>query len=395
VAASIRHPTTAQVGRDAAPLLHSDISFVVRIAGTIAWLRQPACLAAITWLTGCSLLLPFAGGDSAAPDRGRADRDSSGPAGEAGTADSGSCTPCVVTLAGTAGGFADGPALAAAFREPHAVAVGAGAVIVADTGNHRIRAIAGGQVTTLAGTGVAGHLDGPAAAAQLSSPEGVAVRGTAVIVADTGNHRLRVVQDGAVSTFAGSGVEGQTNGSIYAAQFILPSAIAVDGWGTVYVADRGSGSVRSISAGQVGTVASGLGTPSGLAVDSAGALYVADSKAHVVWRVQGQTKTKVAGSARGFADGPAAEAAFDEPSGALVLAGGAVLVADRKNHRLRRLADELVATLAGDGTGGDEDGPLAAARFREPVALAIDIAGRRVIVADLGNHRIRAVRGLP
>jgi DNA-binding beta-propeller fold protein YncE len=149
----------------------------------------------------------------------------------------------VSTLAGTGlRGNLDGEGTVAQFYKPYAVAVdGDGNVIVADAGNHGIRKVTPqGHVSTLAGTGKGGHRDGEGTVAQFNNPRGVAVEGddNVIIVADAGNHRIcKITQQGQVSTLAGNGVRGHRDGEGTVALFYYPNGLAVDGDGNVIVAD--------------------------------------------------------------------------------------------------------------------------------------------------------------
>jgi sugar lactone lactonase YvrE len=260
-------------------------------------------------------------------------------------------------------------------------------------------------VTTLAGS-TTGFADGVATAARFSLPFGVAVDAAGnVYVADAGNHRIRKISPaGAVSTLAGS-TQGFVDGSGTAAQFNNPTAVAVDAAGNVYVADRSNHRIRKISpAGAVSTLAGstqgsadGVGTaaqfsnPEGVAVDAAGNVYVADLNNHRIRKITpaGAVST-LAGSTAGFADGVGAAAQFNFPSGVAVDAAGNVYVADRSNHRIRKISPAgAVSTLAGS-TQGFADGVGAAAQFSNPEGVAVDAAGN-VYVADRSNHRIRKI----
>ena len=206
----------------------------------------------------------------------------------------------VTTFAGSGvAGFADGAGAVAKFLYPAGVAVDADHhVYVADAGNHRIRKIDAitGLVTTLAGTGAAGFVDGDYLTAQFSSPQALAVGATGkVLVADTGNQRIRLIDGVGVVTLAGDGSEGFLDGPGSNAQFSAPSGIAVDADGIAYVTDRGNHRIRRVGAdGQVITLA-GSGIPGqenspavglypatacqfefpvGIAVDGAGGLLV-------------------------------------------------------------------------------------------------------------------------
>lgn len=207
----------------------------------------------------------------------------------------------VKIIAGTENkaGFADGNGAAALFNAPVGVAVASdGTIFVADTYNDRIRAIdAGGQVRTIAGGDGPGYRDAATGeSARFDTPCGIAVDldGT-LIVADTGNHRLRRVSvGGEVTTMAGSGAQDVFDGTPHEASFNEPTSIAVDSDGTIYVADAGGSAVRVCRFGfwpQVSTLAgyanaglldgtldhARLSRPTGVGLSPAGALLIADS----------------------------------------------------------------------------------------------------------------------
>ncbi len=159
----------------------------------------------------------------------------------------------VSTLAGTGSiGFADGPGNNAKFNFPYGVAVGPdGTIYVADTYNNRIRAVTpGGVVTTLAGTSIyVGFADGPGNTAQFNYPNGVAVGPDGTIhIADTNNHRIRAITPaGVVSTLAGTGTYYFADGPGTIALFRYPSGVAVAPNGTIYVADTYNDRIRKIT----------------------------------------------------------------------------------------------------------------------------------------------------
>ena len=206
-----------------------------------------------------------------------------------------------VTIAGIEGqrGFADGPAAAALFSGPIGLAISKdGKIFVADTYNDRIRVIENGQVTTFAG-GSPGFADGVGTDAKFHTPCGIAVWRDRLLVADTGNRRIRVVEpDGRVWTLAGSGELALKDGLLSASAFVQPTAIAVDERGAIFVADGNA--IRQIAGDPfpfVRTISSpGRGLrdgvaskarfnrPSGLALDQSGSLLVADSENRLVRR---------------------------------------------------------------------------------------------------------------
>ena len=214
-------------------------------------------------------------------------------------------------------------------------------------------------VSTLAGDGTGGFRDGPAAHAEFDSPSAIAVDSAGdVFVADIHAPRIRMVAAGshAVSTVAGDGKAGLRNGIARRAEFDLPSAIAVDSAGDVYVADTRNEVIRMIAAGS-----------------------------HTVSTLAGD-------GTRGFRNGPAAGARFDAPTGVAVDAAGDVYVADSGNNRIRMIAagSHSVSTVAGSGTAGLQDGAAHLAEFDDPVSVAVD-AARNLFVADAGNERIRTI----
>jgi RHS repeat-associated protein len=326
--------------------------------------------------------------------------------------------------AGSAG-YADGAAAQSRFNSPGGLAVGPDdAVYVADTGNNRIRVVRGlsdpagavsYSVSTLAGTGAAGYADGPAGAAQFEGPQGVAVDAAGVVyVADTGNHRVRRIgTDGLVTTLAGDGTPGLVNGAAAQARFNAPRGIAVDKFGNVYVADSGNSSVRRVSpSGEVTTVAGDgtVGTAdgaaarfdnlSGIACDGEHVfVYLGDTGNHRIRRLDStNTVITLAGAERGFADGSAVQARFAEPSGLALDGAGKIVLADAVNSLVRMVDAELAAggsplavtTLAGAGERGGADGPGNVATFHTPRGVAVSQSSA-VLVADTGNNTIRRV----
>jgi len=324
-------------------------------------------------------------------------------------------------------GHQDGAGAAARFDRPTDVAVdSSGNVYVADESNHRIRKFTEEddgtwEVSTLAGSGTAGYQDGAAADAQFNFPAGVAVDSSGnVYVADLGNHRIRkITQTGGawtVSTLAGSGTAGYQDGAAASARFNLPSGVAVDSSGDVYVADRDSNRIRKITEDdgtwEVSTLA-GSGTagyqdgaaataqfnfPANVAVDSSGNVYVADAGNGRIRKITEDDGTwevsTLAGSGTvGYQDGAAAAAQFVGPIGVAVDSSGNVYVADFGNNRIRKITEDdgiwTVSTLAG-GAMGYQDGAAAAAQFNFPFGVAVDSSGN-VYVADAGNGRIRKI----
>jgi len=325
----------------------------------------------------------------------------------------------VTTLAGSGGlsGSVDGQGNVARFDHPSAVSLdSAGNVYVIDTSNQTVRKItSGGTVTTLAGTaGAVGKTDGSGTAAKFFYPSGITVTGTGTVyVADTGNHTIRVVTAaGAVSTLAGAtGLAGTADGFGGEALFSYPAGVAIDGAGTLFIADHNNHTIRKMNTGgQVTTIAGSAGLsgssdgvggaarfngPTGVAVDANGNIYVADAGNTSIRKIAANgivsTFAGLSGIA-GSADGVGIGARFNAPQGLAVDGAGNVYVADTNNSTIRKITPAgTVTTIAGvAGQTGGTDGPGAGARFNGPYAVAVD-GGGNVYVADFFNATIRKI----
>jgi len=317
----------------------------------------------------------------------------------------------VSTLAGNGiAGFKEGEGLVAEFKLPFGIVTDAsGNVYVGDGGNNRIRKVtAAGVVSTLAGNGNSGFVDGPADVAQFNNPEGVAVDASGnVFVADFANYRVRKISGGGVTTVAGNGIAGFKDGDALTAQFFDPEGIAIDESGNLFVAEYGNSRIRKIAAGVVTTHAGNgiegfkdgaatnaeFDSPFGVAADASGNIYVGDFRNNRIRKITGSTVVTFAGDGMdGFKDGPGVTAQFTRPQGVAVDALGNVYVADRGNHRIRKITkDGTVTTIAGDGTPGFKNGTGVNAQFYFPSGIAVDASGN-IYVTDYLNHCIRKLQ---
>jgi len=316
----------------------------------------------------------------------------------------------VTTLAGSSQGLANDPGTAARFYNPSATAVdSSGIVYVADTENNCIRRItSAGLVTTFAGDGTPGAKDGSGSNAQFNSPSAITITSAGILfVSDAGNHRIRkITSTGIVSTFAGS-TSGFQDGIGTNAQFDSPQGIVVDSLGNVFVADANNHRIRIITpSGQVSTfagqAASGItndsgasarfNTPTGLAIDSSGNLYVADKNNHRIRKVTPQASVStLAGSTAGFTDNTGTAAQFSSPVGIAVDSTGTLYVADTGNHRIRTVSSSgVVTTFVGLSSSGNANGTPSQAQFSSPYSITVGTTGV-FYVADYGNHRIRKI----
>ncbi len=234
---------------------------------------------------------------------------------------------------------------------------------IADTGHNRvIAATSEGEVEAVYGNGTAGFDDGPSLQATFSAPQGLAVVGETLYVADTNNHAVRAVDldSGEVTTVAGDGIKG-------------------------YPPEGGSfDEVR-------------LASPWALAAD-ADILYVANAGTHQIWRFDLTAETAepfVGSGAEGVLNGPLAEAELAQPSG-LAIHDGVLYFADSESSSIRgaELTAGGVTRLVAGGEltlfdFGDEDGVGAEARFQHPLGIAVHDG--RLLVADTYNSKIKAI----
>lgn len=320
---------------------------------------------------------------------------------------------------GQAGNTGDGgPARAASLKYPSAVAVSqSGLLIVADTYNHRLRQIdALGNIAPLAGTGTRGFSGdgGSALAAELAYPSGIAIDAYGrVYIADTYNLRIRRINaDGSIETIAGSGQQGYAGdgGPALQARFNLPTSLAFDSQGRLYIADSQNYVVRRLELdGSISTVAGGgsvgmdldnrpatsvqLGMPLSLAIDANDRLYLSNSHYLVRYLDENNYIFTLAGNRNsGFSpDGTLArEAALGSSYGLATDSAGQVYFTEQENHRLRGIDDtQRLVTLAGSTQGRSGDGgPATQAQFNQPRGLAIAPDGA-IYIADYFNHQIR------
>jgi sugar lactone lactonase YvrE len=248
---------------------------------------------------------------------------------------------------------------------------------------------------------------GPATAASLNAPEGLAFDPTTgnTYIADNGNGRIRVVTpDGKINTFAGGGGSTAENVAPTTAS-LSPIAVAVDSSGAVYTTDGSR--VRKIAQNLINTVAGGttpgfsgdngpatsalLRTPNGLAVDQSGNIFISDTGNSRVREVSGGTINTVAGGgSNGLGDGgPATSAALTNPLEIALDASGNLFIADVNYNRIRKVSNGVITTVAGGGAGGN-GGQATSASLSYPTGVAVDLLGN-LYLSEQYNNSVRRV----
>lgn len=355
-------------------------------------------------------------------------------------------TQVFTTIAGHCGttGYADGTGSAAYFNNPQGITVTGGNIYVSDTYNNYIRkiVISTKVVTTLAGNGTTGYLNGTGTAAAIAWPAGIVTDGTNLFIGTTWDSRIRkiVISTAAVTTLAGGGgagtcggiaMAGCNDGTGTAATFGYPMGLVIDGTNTnLYVVDSTNHLIRKvvISTTAVSTVAGGAtaggtcgniaglttckdgtGTaaklyfPDSLSTDGTN-LYFTDTGNNMIRKIviaTGAVTTLAGGGAAGFCgnissttcnDGTGTAAKFSNPWGIAYDATSASLyIADKSNGRIRKLllSTNAVSTISPIYSAEYLDGTGTAARFNVPERITTD--GINLFVADASNFRVRKV----
>jgi uncharacterized protein (TIGR03437 family) len=322
---------------------------------------------------------------------------------------------------------------------------GTGNLYIAETG--RVRKVSNGIVTTVAGNGIAGFSgDGGAAADAQISPVAIATDPAGnVYISDSVGYRIRRISSGIITTVAGigEGVAGATGDNVPAtsAQIGVPSSIAVDSDGNLYLAVGKSG-VRKVSNGILSTVTSavtayavavnvsgnlyilGIGgayefvggiltpvspaddtlTGGAIAVDAAGNVYFPDWYSipydfiDLDFRVRirkvsnGTIATVAGGADKTSENGPPMSAQLGVPAGVAVGPNGDLYFSESDGNRIRKLSNGVLTTVAGNGTLGfsGDGGPATVAQLAGPSGIAVDSQGA-LYIADTYNHRVRKV----
>jgi uncharacterized protein (TIGR03437 family) len=308
------------------------------------------------------------------------------------------------------------PAISTQLTDPTFIAVdSAGALYISDPSNNilgdRIRKVANGVVTTIAGNGFPSFSgdNGPAANAQFYQPEGVAIDSAGrMYIADTQNNCVRMIANGVITTVAGTGFRGFSgdNGPATSAQLATPVAVAVDPAGNLYIADINNFRIRKVSGGVITTVAGTAGyTPCGVAVDSAGNVYVSDCVRSRLLKVSNGNATTLPAYGSGLAVDSAGNLYMTNSGAILELSNGVVTtigggtgvafdaagnryIADGHLGLVRKFSNGTATTfpmspplafpgdpIRADSSGNIYDANNSALGFALPTGIAVDSSG--------------------
>ena len=265
------------------------------------------------------------------------------------------------------------------------------------------------KVETIAGTGVYGTMNGSIKTASFAGPTGISIdkEGNLYIV-DRGISNIRKIGiNDTVSTFAGIGTVGNTDGLALNSSFNLPFASDIDSLGNLYIADMDNYSIRKISTNGIVSTLPGAATqnspsvfsqPQGVALDNFGNVYVSDTYNNAIRKINldGTISTIAGGSyySYGLINGSGKSVAFKYPVGLVLDKDSSIYIADAGNNVIRKInAKGIVSTFAGTETKGFEDGNVLTAKFNNPTGVCIDKDGN-LIVVDRNNSAIRKISKL-
>ena len=263
------------------------------------------------------------------------------------------------------GALVDGYRESSLFMKPSGVAAAPnGNIIISDTGNHAIRLMDDTYVITIAGNGFSGYANGFETDAQFNYPRAAAVAEDGTIyVADTMNHVIRRIDpNGNVTLFAGvPETPGWQDGSLETAQFFEPSGLALSPDGTLYVADAANHSIRQISGGVVTTVAG----------------------------IPGEFNFNTGYPQGGYTNGENSIARFNFPRDVSLMEDGSIAVADSMNHAVRLIGEDKTITLVGSGMADQNYDSVENLRLTRPEGIYAN--GEILYISDTLNNRVLAV----
>ena len=302
-----------------------------------------------------------------------------------------------------------------------------GNIYFSESASHNIKKVAAntGAIDVVAGYGRPGYSGSGTAgtASMVDTPRGIAIDANGnLLIADQNNNRVRRLDriTGSLTHVAGNGANGYQGdgGSAMSARLSKPQDVALDSNGNLFIADMDNHCIRRVDAvtgiittyagiGRGGgfsgdgysAISARLSKPQGVAVDGNGNLFIADRDNHRIRRVDinGNIMTVAGTGTQGFSgDGASATSAnLNFPSGVAVDNSDILFIADSSNNRIRRVdSSGNISTVAGTGVNGfsGDGGPATSAKLKNPFGVALDGSGN-LLIADTGNNRIRKVNG--
>jgi len=333
----------------------------------------------------------------------------------------------VSTFAGSDSGYVDGKTYEAMFNRPFGMCQDdLGNIYVCDSGNNVIRKVDQERmVTTFIGNGKTGIIDGSALDAEFNSPTGICTDNSGnFLIVDFLNQAIRKIDSReSVTTIAGNGEVGLLDGMGANAKFNYPRGIVIDSKGNLFVSDSWNHRIRKISTnGIVSTFAGGgksalvnavgandddfgtykdgpdttarFHTPCGLAIDSEDNIYVADALNHMIRKItkEGLVSTIAGNGIAGFGEGNALEVSLNTPTELCVARNGEVFISDTYNNVIRKLTLEgNLITIAGNGEKGDLDGLQKDSMIDYPRGIISNTDGTRIIFIDHNNNKLKLI----
>ncbi len=329
----------------------------------------------------------------------------------------------VTDFAGSTAGLINSDALSSKFSNPVGICVDkTGNFYITEAGNNTIRKIdISGNVTTYAGAGIAGFLDGNAGTARFNQPWGICIDDSNnLYISDFLNFRIRKISaTGIVSTIAGTNVAGLKNGKGDTAQFNYPRGICRDNKGNLYIADSWNHRIRKIDTARMVSTFAGAGTnlgagsvgklidsnamnaefytPTSIVYDTTDNFYITDAYNHAIRKIDkmGKVTTVAGGKGSGpaggdFTDGPISSALLNTPTELIYNASdSSILFSEIGNQRIRKLKNGKVETFAGNGNTGKTNGRADSVTIDYPRGLVK--RGNDFFFCDFNNHKIRKV----
>lgn len=304
-------------------------------------------------------------------------------------------------------GFKEGNVLTARFAFPEDVGIlPDGSILVTDVVSHRIRRIADATVSSLAGNEMPGIIDGVGSLAAFIFPYSITVdkNGIAYSTDDNDPRVRKISSTGAVNVYVGNANSGFIDGISDVARFGAGNYLTSDGAGNLYISDGHNNSIRKVSPEGIVSTFAGTGlagfsdgqrltslfsNPAGIAIDQAGNIFIADRGNFRIRKISstGQVSTLAGSGVAGTQDGGANSAQFSPDMRDLVIDKKGNLYLSELDKIRKISADGIVSTIAGS-VAGFSDGQGNEAKFNYPNGMCIDQDGN-IYVADTNNHSIR------